>query len=274
MSYPRARQIVRQMSGFSAVKLLLATGRQTRPWMRPSVEFALERWADDGKLFFNYECFGQRRVAFLRMEHLDSDLQSALELAAGDCYRLNTLSEPDLIIDGGANTGLFSLAATARWPGVPIEAFEPVPDNVAVVKSHLALNGLDGQVHVHAAALSGRDGAVDFFVRAANQGSFDPTLPWTSLIKVPQFSLRTFLEGRTFNRVLIKLDIEGAEVDVLGDLFAAGYSKDIVIVMELHDISRNRPFVESLAARHKLDLEFFELGTYTGHCQLSSRNAR
>lgn len=271
MAFPRAANIIRHVAPLSAPTLLLATARQTRPWLRPIADFALKNLSHDGRLAFRYERFGRPRQAYLRLDHLDCDLQSALELACGDCYRLATLPEPDLIVDGGANIGLFSLAATARWPNARIIACEPVATNVEVIRNHLALNNLEGSVDVRAVALSGHRGFAKFYVRGANQGSFDPTLPWSSTVEVPLRSLQEILAEHAYQRLLVKLDIEGSECDVLTEFLRNSKPKNLIVVMELHDIQRTRSIIEKLARDNDLALEFFELSQYTGHCQLSSR---
>lgn len=269
--YDRAQTILAGTSGLSAFKLLLATARQTRPWLDSFARGTLKLLSSDSEVSYRYRRFGSKRRGLLRLSQLDSDLQSALELAVGDCYRLSQLPEPDLIVDGGANTGMFSLAASARWPTVPIIACEPVPDNVAAICKHLTLNDLTNTVELHEAALGGKEYSLDFFVREANQGSFDETLPYSSVIQVDVKPLRSFLADRTFKRLLIKLDIEGAERDVLEAFFSKPVAEDVIIVMEVHDLRNNRRFVEDLAEKNDLSLEFFELGGDTGHCQLTSK---
>jgi hypothetical protein len=68
------------------------------------------------------------------MTDLRSDLQSALELGVDDCYCLGRLKEPEFVVDGGGNTGLFTLAACARWPKASIVVCEPVPANLKILK--------------------------------------------------------------------------------------------------------------------------------------------
>jgi FkbM family methyltransferase len=213
--------------------------------------------------------FGKNCNAMLRLKHLDSDMQSVLELAVGDRYRLAQLPEPDLIIDGGANTGLFTVAAAARWPNAKIIAFEPVPHNVAMIRRHIEWNSLEDTVEIHEAALANRRGSLDFYLRGANEGSFSSTPGWNSIIKVPLRALHEVLKQKQFCSLLIKLDIEGAEVEVLQGLFEEEISNNVTIVLELHEISRNRGFVENLAVRYGLHLEFFEEAEHTGHCQLT-----
>jgi FkbM family methyltransferase len=193
-----------------------------------------------------------------------------MELAVGDRYRLSQLREPGFIIDGGANTGLFSLAAAARWPSVPITAFEPVPSNFETIKSHLEVNQSDRLVRVEQVALAGSDGNRSFFLRQANQGSLTADLPSSATVEVSCRGLTQYLPSDPDVLKLIKLDIEGGEVEVLDALFANGGISKTVIVMELHNTPVTRVWIEELATRIGYKIEFYENGPVSAHCQLTS----
>lgn len=272
--FTRARAIMDALSGLSKVKILLATLASSRPRVRPLAHGLLRLMAPGARISYKYKIGNCDRIGFLRWEHLDSDLQSALELAVGDTYRLEHLPRPDFIIDGGANTGMFSLAAAARWPDVPIVAFEPVPVNLDAIRRHLDANRVGPLVRVEPAALAGADGSSRFYVREANQGSFSALQPGDKPIDVACRALAQYLPSDPQSLKLVKLDIEGAEVEVLDALFSNGGLSRILILMELHNTPVTRPWIEQLARRIGFDLEFFQMGSVTAHCQLSSPDLR
>src|SRR5437763_7469187 len=117
--FPRARAAMAALSGFSLMKILLAVVANGRPALRLVALGLLKVFAPGSTISYTYVVGNRKLKGFLRWEHLTSDLQSALELAIGDCYRMNKIPNPDFIVDGGANTGLFTLAAAARWPIAP-----------------------------------------------------------------------------------------------------------------------------------------------------------
>src|SRR5262249_32006718 len=178
--FPNARRILRGTKGRSRLMFLIAQASLSRPRLAGPCRSLLRRFARCGRLPFDYLINGRRRHAFLRLEHLGGDLYSAMELAVGNLYRLEKLPKPDLVIDGGANTGLFTLAAAARWPEARIRVCEPVPHNLAIVDEHLRINSV--QAEVLPVALGGAAGRATFYCRQANQGSFDPTEPYHSVI--------------------------------------------------------------------------------------------
>ena len=101
------------LSGLSRVKILLAVLANSRPLARPFALGLLKLLAPGSRVSYQYKIGNTKLIGFLRWKHIDSDLQSALELAIDDRYQLNQIPQPDFIVDGGANTGLFSLAASA-----------------------------------------------------------------------------------------------------------------------------------------------------------------
>jgi FkbM family methyltransferase len=266
----RAKAVVSSLSGLSLVKVLLALTASSRPRARFLAHGLLKLLAPGSRVSYVYKIGGRKRIGFLRWKHIDSDFQSALELAIGDCYRLSRMPQPDFIVDGGSNTGLFILAAAARWPKVPIVAFEPVPSNFEAINAHLAANHLESPPRIERVALAGRDGTKRFFVREANQGSLAGDLPAHETIEVSCRALAQYLPTDPTKLKIIKLDIEGGEVEVLDALFAGGGTTKTIVVMELHNTPVTRPWIEELARRIGFSIEFYEVGAVTAHCQLTS----
>jgi FkbM family methyltransferase len=258
------------LSGFSMVKVLLAVMANSRPHTRPFALGLLKLLAPGPRVSFVYKFNGCKRIGFLRWKYIDSDVQVALEFVTGDWYRLSRIPQPDFIVDGGANTGLFTLAATARWPNVPIIAFEPVPENVEAIKNHIKANHIQKHVRIEPAALAGSDGNKRFFLRELCQGGFFENLPAAGTIDVRCRVLSQYFPSDPNMLKLIKLDIEGGEIEVLDELFQNGGLKKTIIVMELHTPPATREWIEELARRIGYRIEFFQFGPVTAHCQLTS----
>jgi FkbM family methyltransferase len=135
------------------------------------------------------------------------------------------------IIDGGANIGLSVLYFRRRHPDSTILAFEPS----RVAFEHLRRNavGLEG-VRLEQAALGEHDGTLELWTDGTDtvhagrtaRGSSDHTET------VPMRRLSPFID-RSVD--LLKLDIEGAEGDVLADLVKSGAIARVAsIVAEYH----------------------------------------
>jgi FkbM family methyltransferase len=125
------------------------------------------------------------------------------------------LEEVDVLVNVGANVGYY--VCQARQYGRHVIAFEPVPANVRLLCKNLKANGWD-DVEIYPVALAERPRIVDIF-GAGTGASLVKGWAGTSerfVLRVPASSLDTVL-GRKVdnNRVLVMIDVEGAEYLVL-----------------------------------------------------------
>jgi FkbM family methyltransferase len=162
-----------------------------------------------------------------------ADYQSAWECLSGTMYRLPSRPVKH-VIDGGANLGLFSAYAAGHL-GVPIIAVEPAPNNIPLLLRNV---GSIPGVKIINAALSAFDGVATFNVAASNLGHLNEFRSDNRSVESCQVRT-TRLESITPPNwaqadMWLKLDIEGAEYDVLRDLFASGL-RPAIISAELHD---------------------------------------
>lgn len=141
------------------------------------------------------------------------------------CRRV--LGRGDVAIDLGANIGIVAFQmARCVGPAGRVHAFEPQPDLVQRLRKDAALNGYH-QICVHPVALSDHDGCDSFNVSHDNCGGAalnDQEAPGYRRIQVevrralPAFESLDLPAGGTVR--LLKLDIEGHEDVVLGELHA------------------------------------------------------
>lgn len=116
----------------------------------------------------------------------------------------------DLVVDVGANIGNHAVFFSAVC-GCSVVAFEPVPEAVALLRSNVILNGVDGRVDIRVHAVGSRAGHARIeSTRSANLGA-------TSLIDDPDGELGMLpLDDLNLGRpALLKIDVEGMEMDVL-----------------------------------------------------------
>lgn len=137
------------------------------------------------------------------------------------------ITEGDTVLDVGAHTGFFTLlAAGGVGPNGQVVAFEPFPRNVAYLRRHVSLNDLRNVEVVHA-AVGSRTGTTSF---ASGPNSYTGRVAAGGEITVPTTSLDEYLANRPDPAVL-KIDVEGAEVDVLrGAARLLSQSRPIVFV--------------------------------------------
>ncbi len=148
------------------------------------------------------------------------------EIFVRNDYFFETGARGPLVVDCGANIGLATLFFKWLYPGCEVHAFEPDPETFALLKDNVERNGL-ADVHLHNVALCDRDGAVEFFVPQGGHGSLVMGLVPGRIpeaerrrIVVDGRRLSTYLEGRDVD--FLKMDVEGAERPVFGELARAG----------------------------------------------------
>ena len=119
----------------------------------------------------------------------------------------------DVVYDIGANVGYFSLlAAVLAGPDGQVVAFEPLPRNIHYLHRHIKLNQIKN-ITVIEAAVSDQEGKACFDLGASSAMGH---IAETGEIEVQMVALERLLaEGRVPPPDAIKLDVEGAEYEVL-----------------------------------------------------------
>lgn len=148
-----------------------------------------------------------------------------------------TLPEPvKTIVDAGANIGCTTLAFAARYPNARIIAIEPESRNFELLQLNLA--GC-ANVSLIRAALSDSTGTVELHDRGTGAWGFTICLPSvgssSSVERVRCLTVDDLMCELQIDHVdLLKLDIEGAEQEVLGS--SSGWIARVgAIAAELHD---------------------------------------
>ena len=122
-------------------------------------------------------------------------------------------------IDAGAHIGLFTVTmARAVGPAGRVVSFEPTETNARVLRRTVALNGLDGVVECRQEALAAERGVAEFFVDehdASNANSLVRREGAVGAIRVPAVSVDDVAAQHEAPVSCIKVDVEGAELDVL-----------------------------------------------------------
>lgn len=143
---------------------------------------------------------------------------------------------PDpFVVDGGSNIGMSVLFFKALYPDARVVAFEPAERAHELLVRNVAANSLRG-VDVHRVALGRENREVSFYE--------DPTDPATFRMSTRRERIEGVESPVTQRRLsdlvkgdvdLLKLDVEGAEDDVLDDLIESGaISRLDKLVVEYH----------------------------------------
>jgi FkbM family methyltransferase len=256
MAFGNAKHILKNTSGLSAFKLLLLTAQQSRPGIRPLCMLLLRSFVHKDEILIRYKQANRSFKVFLRMADRESDMHSMLEVVVRNVYPLDPAYAADLVIDGGANVGLFSLQAAAVYPSATIVACEPLPRNIAQTERHLTSNQVNAEILP--VCIGGSHRTVSFYCRGANSSSFDSAKPYDRILEIDVLRLRDVLSERPAQRILIKLDIEGMEIEALEN-FIPGERRAILILGELHGHRQHRTAIERLFAEEGWSIQFGDL---------------
>jgi FkbM family methyltransferase len=149
------------------------------------------------------------------------------------------VSPGDVVLDVGANLGAYSLLF-AQWVGPVghVYAFEPAPEARRGLERHVRLNHYGDRVTVSAEALSAAPGVAQF--RAAGLHGDNRIVAAGSgadnRIDVRTTSIDEFCAMNRLAPTLIKVDVEGAELDVLKGARAtiAARGVELRLYVEMH----------------------------------------
>jgi FkbM family methyltransferase len=209
------------------------------------------------------------------------------EIFARRCYEQHgvSIADGDVILDVGANVGLFALSAMERFRRLRIVCVEPVPNTRACLLRNVAecASRTDHQVAVVAAAIGAAPGeaTIAYFRRAPGNSTLDPAEKrrewqrlmeaitpqhiWTAnrllaVLTLPLYPIRRRLFSRFVAPVLddvehvqcqvrtlsdtireqglervdlLKVDVEGAEFDVLEGIEEHHWPRIRQIAMEI-----------------------------------------
>jgi FkbM family methyltransferase len=149
------------------------------------------------------------------------------------------LKPGDILIDIGANFGLHTLYAAKllRNEG-RVFAFEPVASNLNLLEKHIALNGLNESITVVSKAVSNsQETSLSFYLPSEEMtvtASFNRTGENLLKIEVENTRLDDYWESVNLPIKLIKIDVEGAELEVLRGAEKVLKKWHPILVMEVH----------------------------------------
>lgn len=164
-----------------------------------------------------------------------------------------------VVFDVGAAIGVFTLgAAKLAGSGGRVVAFEADPVQAARLREHVAANGVDDVVSVIHAAVwsdSGKE-AISFRCgdKMRTQGGVEtdgyrPILGRGELIEVPVMSLDAHYAATKLMPQLIKIDVEGGEIEVLRGAEKMIAGSRPLIVAEIHTVEA-RDFAREWVREH------------------------
>jgi FkbM family methyltransferase len=179
-----------------------------------------------------------------------SDVRTIGEIWIGSFYdRLvdhrSLRGRPALVVDIGANCGYFAVYMASRYPEAELVCFEPETENHALAQVNLNLNGVKADLRPEAVVV-GRRGSVTLNLshdprlhttvaaeEAATHGIDDGRYSGRST-EVPAVDVNDAISSIAARRPidLLKIDVEGIDLNLVTALSPANLSKIECIVVE------------------------------------------
>lgn len=124
------------------------------------------------------------------------------------------VKEGDVVMDVGANIGVFSIYSILKRQAKLVYAFEPVKSSFEINERNFKLNGVFNKVYSINKGLGNSEGVFDLFISSNNIGAnslvFNQDGNKTESVSIT--TLDNFVETKSIQQLdFIKVDIEGAE---------------------------------------------------------------
>lgn len=154
-------------------------------------------------------------------------------------------SKCNCFLDIGANVGVYSLLMSGLPDVGKVVAFEPAPDTVDELRRNLTLNGRAGSIEVIEKGLSNAEGEVSFGIVGKLSGA--NSIVHTSIHEAEKFSgeiriqivpLDFIFLDKKFNRICMKVDVEGHELEVLEGAEVLLRTRHALIQLERYEDDR------------------------------------
>jgi FkbM family methyltransferase len=214
---------------------------------------------------------GVNSPVYLRVP--SSDVQAFAQIFIANEYKVDVNRDPEFIIDAGANIGLASIYFANQFPNARILAIEPEMGNFEILAKNVETYP---NIQPVLGALWGERAEVEVIEGAGNWGftvetqSGSQTSKGSTGRRVQGMTVDMILENYGVERIsILKMDIEGAEVEVFRDSSSWIDRVDSLIV-ELHERTKPGCNQSFYSATGGFDIEWLQgdlvYRTRTGGC--------
>jgi FkbM family methyltransferase len=145
------------------------------------------------------------------------------------------VSNDDIFFDLGCNIGYVSLLAAKLIETGKIYCVDPDPLNCAAIRESIRINKLDERFSVDECAIAGVSGVLKFHLSShSNMSSLIEMKNSVNSRDVLAYTFDDYIRDKA-SPSFIKMDIEGAEIDVISGMKRfLGSAKRAKILMEIH----------------------------------------
>lgn len=178
------------------------------------------------------------------------------------------------IIDIGAHIGLYALFAADAAPKAHIYAFEPEPENFALLQENIKNNHLTDRVHAFAKGIAAREGTLQLNVmpgRGECNSSYRQMEESFSL-QVPVTTLEAVFREQNINHCdLLKVNCEGEEYNIFRSMPDSLFDRIGAIILNYHLFSPD-PAKHPRVLKQRLEEQGFTVSKHLRNFFLAVRS--
>ena len=177
----------------------------------------------------------------------DDPLHLYREIFTENCYTKDFYQPQagDVIIDCGANIGLFALYIQSIAPGAFVHCFEPAESTRKILEKNIAENNFGDFVKVYPYGVFNQRSTIELLKsdlsghRSFVESQFVAKASEAETEKIECISLAEAMEMAGARRVdFLKVDVEGAEIEILEGASSETLDKIERVALEYHNIIR------------------------------------
>jgi FkbM family methyltransferase len=179
------------------------------------------------------------------------------EIFVDRCYDVMIDRTDPLIVDIGANTGLFALRMKQLFPASNIACYEPFPSNHEQLERTIRINHLESVVLLQK-AVAARAGRAKLYIHKRNVGGhslYSDQASSNKYLDVEVVEFGAIVEALPRPIDLLKVDCEGAEFEILTALTDRLADKVRQVIVEpmprLYDVKALVRHMNSLGYSHQ-----------------------
>jgi FkbM family methyltransferase len=202
----------------------------------------VRNWQEIWPLYFSGQPFPSLRLRCgLTLHHGNHDgpVATLLEIFGDNCYARHLKPRiGDVIVDVGANIGVFSLYWANRAKKIRIHAYEPNPETHKTLKLNVESNHLNEQITVFCEGVGSRCAQSEMWTNVPSlvaTGCDRPApTPEAIPVRIQIVDLNEVVK-RAGPIELLKIDTEGAEAEILEGASLGALKQIRHIVLEYHE---------------------------------------
>lgn len=178
------------------------------------------------------------------------------EIFVSNEYYFETDSEVPVIVDCGANIGMSVLYFKWLYPNARILAFEPNPHTFKLLEKNVKANNLQN-VEIYNIALFDKKTEIPFYIGenlATLEGSIREDRGGKTEMNINAEKLSYILKD-TEKVDLIKMDVEGAELNIIKDLYESTAIKKVneYLIEYHHNMNNDKSALASFLQKFELN---------------------